>query len=75
MALGASAFLSPFRQALPGPLRTPDVATAEDLLPRERAWLLLPAFLILAVGVYPLPILELLLPSAEAWVAALAGLG
>lgn len=38
------------------------------------ALLLLPALLILAVGVYPLPLLELLQPSAEAWVAALAGL-
>jgi NADH:ubiquinone oxidoreductase subunit 4 (subunit M) len=36
--------------------------------------LLLPALLILAVGVYPLPILEVIRPTAEAWVAALAGL-
>ena len=41
---------------------------------RETALLLLPALLILAIGVYPLPLLELLRPSAEAWVAALAGL-
>lgn len=32
------------------------------------------AILTLAIGVYPLSILELLRPSAEAWVAALAGL-
>ncbi len=74
MVLAAAAFLSPFRQAFLGPLRNPDLATAEDLLPRELALLLLPALLILTVGVYPLPILELLRPSAEAWVAALAGL-
>ncbi|TMQ78582.1 complex I subunit 4 family protein [Candidatus Accumulibacter phosphatis] len=74
MVLAAAAFLSPFRQAFLGPLRNPDLATAEDLLPRELALLLLPTLLILAVGVYPLPILELLRPSAEAWVAALAGL-
>jgi NADH-quinone oxidoreductase subunit M len=74
MVLAAAGFLAPFRQAFLGPLRHPDVAAAEDLLPRELAVLLLPAALILAVGVYPLPMLELLRPTAEAWVAALAGL-
>ena len=74
MVLAAAAFLSPFRQAFLGPLRNPDLATADDLLPRELVLLLLPTLLILAVGFYPLPILELLRPSAEAWVAALAGL-
>ncbi len=74
MVLAAAAFLSPFRQAFLGPLRNPDLVAADDLLPRELAWLLLPTLLIIAVGVYPLPILELLRPSAEAWVAALAGL-
>jgi NADH-quinone oxidoreductase subunit M len=72
--LAAAAFLAPFRQAFFGPVRNPDVAEAADLLPRETALLLLPALLILAIGVYPLPLLELLRPSAEAWVAALAGL-
>jgi NADH-quinone oxidoreductase subunit M len=70
--LAAAAFLAPFRQAFFGPVRNPDVAEAADLLPRETALLLLPALLILAIGVYPLPLLELLRPSAEAWVAALA---
>lgn len=74
MVLAAAAFLSPFRQAFLGPLHNPDLVAADDLLPRELAWLLLPTLLIIAVGVYPLPILELLRPSAEAWVAALAGL-
>ncbi|SBT08744.1 hypothetical protein ACCAA_620016 [Candidatus Accumulibacter aalborgensis] len=50
------------------------MADAADLLPREMAFLLLPAVLTLAIGVYPLPLLELLRPSAEAWVAGLAGL-
>ncbi len=50
------------------------LAAAADLLPRERACLLLLAVLILAVGVYPLPVLELLRPPAEVCVAALAGL-
>ena len=72
--VGAAAFLAPFRHAFLGPLRNPDVAAGQDLLPRELALLLAPALLILGVGVYPLPILELLRPTAEAWVAALAGL-
>jgi NADH-quinone oxidoreductase subunit M len=72
--LAAAAFLAPFRQAFFGPLQNADVAAAADLLPRELAMLLPAALLTLAVGVYPLPILELLLPTAEAWVAALAGL-
>ena len=50
------------------------MADAADLLPREMAFLLLPAVLTLAIGVYPLPLLELLRPRAEAWVAGLAGL-
>jgi NADH:ubiquinone oxidoreductase subunit 4 (subunit M) len=55
-------------------LRNLEVATAEDLLPPELVWLLLPATLTLAVGVYPLPILELFRLTAEASVAALSGL-
>jgi NADH:ubiquinone oxidoreductase subunit 4 (subunit M) len=72
--LAAAAFLAPFRQAFLGPLRDPDEADAADLLPREMAFLLLPAVLTLAIGIHPLPLLELLRPSAEAWVAGLAGL-
>jgi NADH-quinone oxidoreductase subunit M len=72
--LAAAAFLAPFRRAFLGPLRNAEIAAGEDLLPREKAVLLVPALLILAVGVYPMPILELLRPTAEAWVAALAGL-
>ncbi|HOG02501.1 MAG TPA: NADH-quinone oxidoreductase subunit M [Accumulibacter sp.] len=74
MVLAAAGFLAPFRQAFLGPTRNPDVADADDLLPREVAVLLVPGLLILAIGVYPLPVLELIRPAAEAWVAALAGL-
>jgi NADH-quinone oxidoreductase subunit M len=72
--LAAAAFLAPFRRAFLGPLRNADIAAGDDLLPREKAVLLVPALLILAVGLYPMPILELLRPTSEAWVAALAGL-
>ena len=74
MVLAAAGFLAPFRQAFFGPTHNPDVADADDLLPREVAVLLVPCLLILAIGVYPLPVLELIRPAAEAWVAALAGL-
>jgi NADH-quinone oxidoreductase subunit M len=72
--LAAAAFLAPFRRAFLGPLSNADIAAGDDLLPREKAVLLVPALLILAVGLYPMPILELLRPTSEAWVAALAGL-
>ena len=72
--LAAASFLGPFRQAFLGPLRNPDVSAADDLLARELVCLSLPALLIVVLGVYPLPLLEFLRPTAEAWVAALAGL-
>ncbi|MCP5247111.1 MAG: NADH-quinone oxidoreductase subunit M [Candidatus Accumulibacter sp.] len=72
--LAAAAFLAPFRRAFLGPPGNPDVAAGEDLLPRELALLLVPAALILLIGVWPMPILEALRPTSEAWVAALAGL-
>lgn len=71
MVLGAGAFLAPFRRAFLGPVRRAEVAAAEDLLPRELLVALLPALLVLLFGFYPAPILELLRPAAEAWVAAL----
>ncbi|QKS28367.1 NuoM family protein [Accumulibacter sp.] len=74
MVLAAAAFLSPFRQAFFGPAKGAEVAAADDLLPREMALLLVPAALVLGIGVYPMPLLELLRPAAEAWVTALAGL-
>ncbi|MBL8394608.1 MAG: NADH-quinone oxidoreductase subunit M [Candidatus Accumulibacter sp.] len=74
MVLATAAFLSPFRLAFFGPEKRPAMAAAEDLLPREMAVLLPPSLLILTVGIHPLPILDLLRPTAEAWVAALAGL-
>jgi len=72
--LAAAGLLAPFRSAFCGPLRHPDVAAAADLLPREVALLLFPASLTLLIGVYPLPWLELVRPTAERWVEALAGL-
>jgi NADH-quinone oxidoreductase subunit M len=51
-----------------GPCAIPEVAAADDLLPREMALLLVPALLILGIGVYPLPLLELLRqPPRPGW--------
>lgn len=71
MVLGAGAFLAPFRRAFLGPVHRAEVASAEDLLPRELLVALVPALLVLLFGFYPAPILELLRPAAEAWVAGL----
>ena len=69
VVLGAGAFLAPFRNAFLGPVRHADVAAAEDLQPRELLIALVPTALLLVFGFYPAPLLELLRPAAEAWVA------
>jgi NADH-quinone oxidoreductase subunit M len=69
VVLGAGAFLMPFRSAFLGPVRHADVAAAEDLQSRELLVALVPAVLLLVFGFYPAPLLELLRPAAEAWVA------
>lgn len=74
MILAAAGFLSPFRKAFLGVPHNPDIALADDLLPRELACLLVPAALTVAIGVWPMPLLELLRPAAEAWVTTVAGL-
>ena len=77
--VGAAAFLAPYRAAFFGSGSASAKAQSEsdplaDLLPRELAIALVFAALVLIVGVYPMPWLELLRPAAEAWVAGLAGL-
>ncbi len=69
MVVCAGAFLSPFRRAFLGPVHRPEVAAAEDLLPREMAIAVLFALPILAVGLHPSPLLALFRPAVEAWVA------
>jgi NADH-quinone oxidoreductase subunit M len=69
VVLAAGAFLTPFRNAFLGPVRHADVAAAEDLKSRELLVALVPTVLLLVFGFYPAPLLELLRPAAEAWVA------
>jgi NADH-quinone oxidoreductase subunit M len=71
VVLAAGVFLMPFRQAFLGPVRHPDVANAEDLRPRELLVALIAAALLLFFGFYPAPLLELIRPAAELWVAGI----
>lgn len=69
--VGAGYFLNIHRRAFLGPVVKPEVATATDLRPRELAILLAFALLVLGVGLYPAPILDVIRPAAEAWVLRL----
>lgn len=73
MVLGAAYFLSLYRRAFLGPVTSPVVADAADLLPREKAVLLLFVAIVLVVGLYPAPVLDLLRPAAELWARRLTG--
>ncbi|TSA23356.1 MAG: NADH-quinone oxidoreductase subunit M [Betaproteobacteria bacterium] len=72
MVLGAAYFLSLYRRAFFGPITSPVVRDAVDLLPRERAVLLVFVGLVIAIGLAPGWLLEMLRPAAELWVARLA---
>lgn len=67
LAIAASAFLALYRKAFFGPVTRPEVAQASDLRPRE--WLVLIALILMIViiGLYPAPWLEIVRPAAEAW--------
>ncbi len=71
MVLGAAYFLSLYRQAFFGPVTNPVVADAMDLRLRELAVVVVFAFLILAAGLYPSAVLDVIKPAGEAWVALL----
>ena len=72
MVLGAAYFLNLYRRAFLGPVVQPGVAQAVDLQARELALVLVFAALILAFGLYPTPLLEVIRPAAEAWVGRLS---
>ena len=72
LAIAAAAFLSLYRQAFFGPIRHPGVAQASDLRPREWAVLIALIGLIVAIGIYPGPWIEIVRPAAEAWAAGLS---
>ncbi len=68
MILGAAYFLATYRRTFLGPVRNPVVGAAQDLLPRELAIVAVFALVVLVVGLYPAPVLELIRPAAQAWV-------
>ncbi len=72
LAIAAGAFLAIYRKAFFGPVTRREVAEAEDLRPREWAVLVILIFLVVAIGLYPGPWLEIVRPAAEAWAAGVA---
>jgi NADH-quinone oxidoreductase subunit M len=69
MVLGAAYFLTLYRRAFFGPVVRPEVAQAQDLLPRERWVALIFALLVIGFGVFPALLLDLIRPAAEVWAA------
>lgn len=72
MVLGAAYFLNLYRRAFFGPVANPAVAGAMDLRPREVGLMLAFAALILAFGLFPALLLDLIQPAAAAWTARLS---
>lgn len=71
MVLTAGYFLTAYRRAFLGPIDNPAIATARDLRPRELALVSVLALLVLAVGLFPAPVLDLIRPAAGVWLARL----
>ncbi|WP_306607319.1 NuoM family protein [Azonexus sp.] len=71
LAIAAGAFLSLYRKAFFGPLTRSTVEYAEDLRPRELLVLLVLILLIVSIGLYPAPWLDVVRPAAEAWATRL----
>jgi len=71
MVLGAAYFLVLYRRAFFGPATRPEVLQAQDLVPRERWLVLLFAMLVLAFGLWPAALLDMIGPATQAWLARL----
>jgi NADH-quinone oxidoreductase subunit M len=67
LAIAASAFLALYRKAFFGPATRPEVAQASDLRPRELLVLIVLILMIVIIGLYPAPWLEIVRPAAENW--------
>jgi NADH-quinone oxidoreductase subunit M len=72
LAIAAAGFLSLYRKAFFGPATRREVTQAEDLRPREWAVLVILLVLIVTIGIWPGPWLDIVRPAAEAWGAGLA---
>ena len=71
LSIAAGAFLALYRKAFFGPVTRPEVAQAEDLLPREWLVLVVVVSLIIGIGLYPAPWFDIVRPAAEAWATGL----
>lgn len=71
LAIAAGAFLALYRKAFFGPVSRPETRQAQDLRPREKAVLFVLIALIGGIGLYPAPWLDIVRPTAAAWVAGL----
>ncbi len=69
LVVAAAGFLALYTKAFLGPVTRPEVAQARDLQAREWAILVVLVALILGIGLYPGPWLDILQPAAEAWAA------
>ena len=72
LSIAAGGFLSLYRKAFFGPVVNANVAQASDLRPREWAVLVALVVMIVSIGLYPGPWIEVISPAAEAWAAGLA---
>jgi NADH-quinone oxidoreductase subunit M len=71
MVLGAAYFLNLYRRAFFGPVTSPVVADAADLLAREKAILLIFAAIVLVIGLYPSILLDVTRATSELWIQRL----
>jgi len=69
LAIAAGAFLSLYRQAFFGPAIRQAVVEASDLRPRERLVLFVLILLVVGIGLYPGPWIDIIGPSAVSWAA------
>lgn len=67
LAIAAGSFLALYRQAFFGPVERETVAQASDLRPREWVVMIAIIVMIVGIGVYPGPWIEVVRPASEAW--------
>jgi len=67
LAIAAGSFLALYRQAFFGPVERECVAQASDLRPREWVVMIAIIVIIVGIGVYPGPWIEIVRPASEAW--------
>jgi len=72
LSIAAGAFLALYRKAFFGPVVRAEVAQAEDVRPREWAVLVALIAMVVLIGIYPGPWIDLVRPAAEAWASGIA---